>query len=251
MLDLSGAHGSLTISGAISHSCNVFFSEMAYHMSRDKNGNFSNKKGLALLEKYAKMFGLDEKSGLEIPESEPHISTDDAVRSAFGQGTNNYTVSQLARYVSTVANEGSLYDLTLLDKVETRNGKLVKKYEPKLSNELSDISSGTWEIVHKGMKNMVAESSIFRDLRKAGFNMSGKTGTAQQSKSHPDHALFVGYAPSEKPEIGLSVRIANGDKSAFASEIGRDIVKYYFELAKPSEIIHSEAATVTSDTSRD
>lgn len=243
-----GAHGSLNVVGAIQHSCNVFFSETAYAMGTGENGKFSNEKGLDILEKYAKMFGLNEKSGLEIPESEPQISTEDAIRSSFGQGTNNYTVSQLAKYVTTVANKGTLYDLTLLGKVETVDGELVKAYDPKFKAELSDVSDHTWDLVHRGMKNMVKNSAIFRSVRQANFSMSGKTGTAQQSSLHPNHALFTGYAPSDNPEIALSVRIANGDKSAFASEIGRDIVRYYFKLADESEIIHNQASSVTSET---
>lgn len=243
-----GAHGTLNVVGAIQHSCNVFFSEMSYAMSKDSSGKFSNDQGLSILEKYAKMFGLDQKSGLEIPESAPEISSEDSVRSSFGQGTNNYTVSQLAKYVTTIANKGTLYDLTLLGKVETVDGEIIKAYDPKFSAELSDISDHTWNLVHQGMKNMVKSSQIFKPLRDSGFSMSGKTGTAQQSALHPDHALFTGFAPSDSPEIALAVRIANGDKSAFASEIGRDIVRYYFELADESQIIHNQASSVTSET---
>lgn len=243
-----GSHGSLNVVGAIEHSCNVFFSEMAYKLGKDDNGKFSNARGLDILTKYAEMFGLNEKSGLEIPESEPTISTEDAVRSSFGQGTNNYTVSQLAKYVTTVANRGTLYDLTLLNKIETVDGELVKAYDPKFKAELSDVSDHTWNLVHQGMKKMVKSSAVFRPLRQANFSMSGKTGTAQQSTLHPNHALFTGFAPSENPEIALSVRIANGAKSAFASEIGRDIVRYYFKLAEESDIIHNQASSVTSET---
>ena len=194
------------------------------------------------------MFGLNETSGLEIPESEPTISTEDAVRSSFGQGTNNYTTSQLAKYVTTVANKGTLYDLTFLNKIETVDGKLVKAYDPKFKAELSDVSDHTWNLVHKGMKNMVSANAVFKPLRQANFSMSGKTGTAQQSTLHPNHALFTGFAPSDAPEIAMSVRIANGAKSAFASEVGRDIVRYYFKLAEESEIIHNKASAVTSET---
>ena len=244
-------HGSLTITGAIQHSCNNFFYEMAYRLSSDENGNYSSKKGVAILEKYAKMFAFDEKSGLEIPESSPQISSEDAIRSAIGQGTNNFTVSQLARYVSTVANSGTVYDLTLLDKVEDSDGKLVKEFKPKLNDELTEISDETWSLVHQGMEQMVASNGLFNDLRAKGFAMAGKTGTAQQSKLHPDHALFVGYAPSVDPQIGMAIRVANGNKSAYAAEIGKNIAKYYFNLADQNEIIHQGAASVTSSTSGD
>mgnify|MGYP002233714394 FL=1 len=64
--------------------------------------------------------------------------------------------------------------------------------------------------MQQGMEDMVSTTGTFDSLRLEGFQMAGKTGTAQQSETHPDHALFVGYAPSENPEIAVSVRIANG-----------------------------------------
>ena len=72
------------------------------------------------------MFGLGTTSGMEIPEADPQISDDSSVPSAIGQGTNNYTTSQLARYITAVANEGTVYNLSLLDKVTSPKGKKIK-----------------------------------------------------------------------------------------------------------------------------
>lgn len=88
------AHGSLNVVGALQHSCNDFFYEVGYRLGQDSNGNYDSDTGLEKLAKYAKMFGFDQTSGIEIPESQPQISDFDSVRSAIGQGTNNYTVSQ-------------------------------------------------------------------------------------------------------------------------------------------------------------
>ena len=76
---------------------------------------------------------------MEIPESEPQISDQYAVQSAIGQGTNNYTVSQLNRYVATVANRGTVYKLTLIDKTTDSNGKIIKEYEPTVVNTMDEI----------------------------------------------------------------------------------------------------------------
>ena len=70
----------------------------------------------------------------------------------------------------------------------------------------------------------------------------GKTGTAQQSAVHPDHGLFVGFAPAETPEIAIAVRIANGYSSSYAAEIGRDIVRANYKLADKEELITGSAA---------
>ena len=89
------------------------------------------------------------------------------------------------------------------------------------------------------MVRMVENSSTFTSL---DMSIAGKTGTAQQSETSPDHALFVGFAPSDTPEIAVAVRIANGYNSSYPSEIGRDIVKIYFGLEDANELITGQAA---------
>lgn len=232
-------HGGLNVVGALNESCNVFFYEVGYDLGLDAEGNYDSDQGIEKLAKYAKEFGLGEKSGIEIPESEPQISDEYAVQSAIGQGTNNFTVSQLNRYVSTVANKGTVYNLSLLGKTTDVDGKIIKKYESVAANQIEDVSSETWDLVHQGMIAMVANNSSFANL---GIEMAGKTGTAQQSAVHPDHGLFVGFAPAEKPEIAVAVRIANGYSSSYAAEIGRDIVRANFKLADKDELITGSAA---------
>lgn len=248
-----GAHGWLDVTGALQHSCNIFYYEMGYELgvteSGDKKGEdgkpaktYSSDLGIEKLTKYAEMFGLNEKSGLEISESKPQISDTDSVLSAIGQGTNNYTTSQLARYVTAVANRGKVFQLSLLDKTVDKKGNVVKDYQPELRNEITEVSDSTWNAVQQGMEDMVSTTGTFDSLRLEGFQMAGKTGTAQQSETHPDHALFVGYAPSENPEIAVSVRIGNGYNSSYTAEIGRDIVKYKYHLGDTEDIVTGSAS---------
>lgn len=257
------SHGSLNIEGAIEHSCNCYFYEVGYRLSLkqkglDNLGNdnaegdsttkyYSSTTGTDKIRKYAEMFGLGETSGVEIPEAEPEISDESSVPTAIGQGTNNYTTTQLARYITTVANEGTLFDLTLLDKITTTDGKVVKEYEPKIADTLDEVSSSTWEAVHNGMREVVRDeqNAIFSDVNHSELKLSGKTGTAQQSKTHPDHGLFVGFAPSDDPEIAFVVRIANGYSSRNAATVGSDLMKYYYKLEPEKEIINGKAKTVT------
>lgn len=253
------AHGNLNAAGAIENSCNSFFYEVGYRLSMKDNGldlissdndegnaterYYSSKLGLDKLKKYAEQFGLGSKSGIEILESEPEISDDSSVPTAIGQGSNNYTTSQLARYIGTVANKGTVYDLSLLNKVTTVSGKTVKEYEPKVKNQMTDVASSTWDAVHVGMRNVIlSHSETFGNLNTSSLKLSGKTGTAQQSQTHPDHALFVGFAPSDNPEVAFAIRIANGYSSTFASEIGRDVMRYYYEISPKEEILTGTAA---------
>lgn len=250
-----GAHGSLNVIGALRESCNDFYYEVGYRLGQTNKTVidpdtleettetiYSSDLGVEKIEKYATMFGLNEKTGLEIPESSPQISDTDSIRSAIGQGTNNYTTSQLARYVATVANGGTVYNLTLLDHVQDVEGTIIKEYEPSVHSKIDRVSQSTWDAVQSGMIAMVNSSPTFNVLLSEGLNMAGKTGTAQQSQTHPDHALFVGYAPAENPEVALSVRIANGYNSSYSAEIGRDYVRYMSDSTDASNLITGSAA---------
>ena len=88
-------------------------------------------------------------------------------------------------------------------------------------------------------------------LHEDEFKMAGKTGTAQQSRVHPDHGLFVGYAPYEEPEIAMAIRITNGYSSAFAAELGCEMTRYYFKLASPKTLLHGSASTNLSSSHGD
>lgn len=121
------SHGNLNVSQAIQHSCNYFFYEMGYRLGNGHDNIVDNEKGLSKLKKYANKYGLTKKSGIELAEAEPTFSDLDVVRSAIGQGSNSYTPVQLSRYVTTIANGGTCYDLTLIDKTKnTKSGKKEK-----------------------------------------------------------------------------------------------------------------------------
>lgn len=243
-----GAHGSLNVVGALEVSCNNFFYEVGYRLGQDEEGTYDSDQGIAVLAEYAELFGLGEKSGVGIPGAEPEISDEYAVQSAIGQGTNNYTVSQLARYVSAVANRGNVNSLTLVDRITYADGTVISENETETVRTMEEVSEDTWDLVQEGMEQMVSSSSTFAGIH---FSMAGKTGTAQQSSLHPDHALFVGYAPSDSPEIAVAVRIAYGYSSSYAAEIGRDIAKIWFDRDTAGEVITGEAAELGAAISGD
>ena len=242
-----GAHGYENVVTALRDSCNDYFYNIGYAMGMSGE-EYDSDKGTDTLAKYAKEFWLDEKSGVEIPESEPQISDEYSVQSAIGQGTNNYTVSQLNRYVAAVADRGTVHKLTLLDKTTDVNGKVIKEYEPEVTNTIEEVSDNTWNLIHQGMIAMVQDMPQFNGME---VSMAGKTGTAQQSEVHPDHVLFVGFAPAEKPEIAIAVRIANGYNSAYTAEIGRDIVKTYYQTSDSDKLITGKAAQLGAAVSGD
>ena len=242
-------HGSLDVVGAIENSCNVFFYNVGYNLSIDDDGNYDSTLGTDRLGKYAELFGLGEKSGLEIDEASPDISNEYSIQSAIGQGNHNFTVSQLNRYVTTIANRGTVYDLTLIDRTADANGSLLRDNEAEVVRTIDEFDSSTWDMLQEGMEKMVTSHySTFSDLE---FSMAGKTGTAQHNELHANHALFVGYAPTDSPEVSIAVRIAYGYNSGYASEVARDVLRIYFDPDLKDELITGHAAAIGSGMSGD
>ena len=224
-------------------------------LEQDESGDpsFSSTLGTDTLKKYAVLFGLGDTSGLEIPESKPQISDETSVLSAIGQGNNNYTTSQLARYITAIANKGTVYNLSLLDKVVSVDGETVVDFTPEVKNTIDDVATSSWNAVHNGMRKVisVAQAKLFSKLDSSNILVSGKTGTAQQSSTHPDHGLFVGFAESDNPEVAFAIRIANGYSSTYAAEIGSKVMQYYYQVTPDEELITGTAAEIAANTGGD
>lgn len=244
----TSSHGSVDITEALEVSCNYFFYEMGWRLGMDSSGTNKDQIGLEKLKKYASLYGLDRKSGIELEEAEPQISDVDAVRSAIGQGTNNYTPVQLARYLTAVATSGTLYDLTLIDKVVDKDGSVILDNKAK-SEQLSQISSTTWNLIHEGMYKVAngSESSSSYIFKNFPVKVAGKTGTAQESTSRPNHALFLSYGPYEDPEISVAVVIPNGYASGNAVELAQSIYSYYFNVEDKQKLVNGKAILPKSD----
>lgn len=223
-----GKHGKIDVSKAIYHSCNYFYYEVGYRLAEDANGQYSDSLGIAKLTKYAEMFGLGRKSGIEVSELEPQISTRDVVRSSIGY-LHSFTPSQIARYATTLANKGNCYDLTLIDCVKDKNNVLLYDNSAKLVNQITEFTAAEWGQVQKGMYLVLnSGGSTGKLYDKLGFNAAGKSGTAQVSDTKPSHALFVSYAPYENPEIAVAVVIPNGYSSGYPVDFGYVVYDYYY-----------------------
>ena len=238
-----GAHGALNVTGGLQNSCNWFFYEVGYRLGITKD-TFSDKLALEKLAKAADLYGLSETSGVEIEEYAPEVSDTDGVRSAIGHGTNNYTTVGLARYVTTVANGGTCYNLTLVDRIEDHSGALVEDNHARVRNTV-DMEASYWSAIHSGMRKVVESKAYYADL---GVAVAGKTGTAQEDRTRANHALFISYAPYEDPEISVTVRVANGYTSDYSAQIARDVYEYYYGLKDESEIVTGTAGDLQGGT---
>ena len=242
-----GAHGFLTVTPAIRHSCNGYFFNVGFYLAM-RDGNYDDKYGSERLAKYADLYGLSEKTGIEIVESDPQMSDTDPVRSAIGQGTAAYTTVGLARYVTTIANNGTCFNLTLIDRVTDKDSKLVYENDATVRNTL-EMGYGYWDAIHQGMRGSVLNQPYWSEV---DVNVAGKTGTAEESKSRGDHALFVSYAPYESPEITVTVRVAFGYTSGYTAQIAKDMYKYIYNNPEQRDsIINNEAQEMDSQTIND
>ena len=239
-------HGYENVTSAIRDSCNYFFYNVGYQLATS-SGSYNEEAGLDTLSKYADLYGLTDKSGVEIGEYAPDVSTKDPVRSAIGQGSNSYTTVGLARYVTTIANSGTCYNLTLLDKTTDSRGNLLKEYHAEVRNQI-DLPQEYWNAFHLGMRQVVENKKYFSDL---AVNVAGKTGTAEQTASRPNHALFICYAPYENPEIAIATRIPFGYSSDYAAQFTRDIIKYYYGLAEEDDLITGTADSLDNAVSNE
>jgi penicillin-binding protein 2 len=239
--DLGGTHGSLTVSGALEVSCNYFFYDMGYRLSKDSDNSYLDIRGVNALNEYATLLGLGTKTGIEIGDSDPTLPVQDAVRSSIGQTANTYTPVQLARYVSTLANGGTSYELNVIDKILENNGALFFDKTPAVTWK-NDFEQTNIKTIQEGMYLVTSGSRGTARTIFSGFPIpvAGKTGTAQQSITRPDHGIFVGYAPYTKPEIGVSVVIPFGYGSTVPTIVGKDVIGAYYQIGE--EKIDDEAS---------
>lgn len=225
-------HGPTDVKRALEVSCNYYFSEMGFRLGKLENNAFSHKTAISILDKYIHYFGLDTTSGVELGEQNPQNTSFDALRAAFGNNRNLYNPAQLARYVSSIANGGTTYNLFMIDKVISQQkevvdeGKTTVYYENNFQPEyIEAIQQGMYDVTTG--KNGTAKS-IF-----AGFEVpvAGKTGTAQNSHGEGnDHAVFTGYAPYDNPQIGISLVLPYAGGSANAAKVSREIIGIYFNI---------------------
>jgi penicillin-binding protein 2 len=233
-------HGNQTFLEAISNSCNVFFYTMGQKLGIDK------------LNHYAMMFGLGEKTGIDlpgelkglVPSQEWKRNTfnqvwypGDTVNLSIGQGYLLTTPFQIHNMLCIIANEGVVYRPFNVEKIVSQSGELLRKYESEIIREVN-VSPETFRVVKEGMKKVIEEGTG-RNARIEEVAVAGKTGTAQNPQGE-NHAWFVGFAPFQNPEICVTVFIEHGgDGSQSAAPIAGNIIQSYLRK-QYDHIVQSE-----------
>lgn len=213
-------HGRLNVTGAITNSCNYFFSEMGYRLKMEG------------LRKYLVQFGLGEKTGIEIPETagllpENPQGQNQAPWAAYGQGTQLYSPLQLANYVATLVSGGKHCQAHLLKAAKAYdNSSVVATGNTEPLNTI-DISDENLNAVKAGMKGLV-EGTLSPYFRNCVVSAGAKTGTSQVGADTKNHGVFICFAPYDDPEIAVAIAIERADAGAALASTAVNILNAYF-----------------------
>ena len=223
-----GPHGSLDVEHAIEKSCNTFFYNLIYKIGLDKWAE------------YARRFGFGSKTGVDIGEEVAGLIPDSKYyeniygpkwpRSimaslAIGQGETSVTPIQLAQYVALIANGGKSFVPHLVKGYIDEETKQLVPFKFKQINV--GVKQEVLDIVKHGMFLVVNGYGTATWIRMKDIKIAGKTGTAQNPHGK-DHALFVCFAPYEKPEIAIAVVVENvGFGSTYAAPIAKKLIEAY------------------------
>jgi penicillin-binding protein 2 len=219
------------------------------------------------IERYARMFGFGEPTGLELDSEKSGLVPSRAWKErvvkerwyhgetmnlAIGQGFLTVTPIQLLAYANTIANRGMWVRPTLLSR-SAIGGANAPAAEPPLAahSSLLPIAPENFDIVRAGMYGVVnGDQGTARRARSRIVEVSGKTGTSQvvgrrtrnseealeENEAFQPHSFFVAYAPSNDPEISVLVLVEHGKSGGeSAAPIARKVIEYYFQEVRPRE----------------
>jgi penicillin-binding protein 2 len=247
--------GALTIRDALTFSSDVFF----YKLAGGESPEFDTGLGEERLAGYARMFGIGELTGIDLPGEAPGLVPDpqwkrkqigdiwtvgDTYNMGIGQGYVLATPLQVANYTAVVANGGTLYKPQLVHSVVDSDGRIVRKIEPQVIRHVA-VSPQNLAIVREGMRNAVTRGTAVK-VNLAEVNVAAKTGTAEfygpKVNGHlPTHAWFTAFAPYENPQVVVTVFVyGGGEGSEIAAPAAADILRAYFQLAPDSPLVNSQ-----------
>lgn len=221
-------HGTIDVSTALGVSCNYFFYELGARTGIDK------------ISTYAKDFGLDSSTGIELSKEEAigTVATPknrkarggkwyagDTLQAAIGQSDNLFTPVAMSAYAAALANGGTLYSSHILKAVGDLDGNLTKT-GPEILNTI-DISAKTMQTIKEGMLYVTQKGTAKEVFRNFPIEIAGKTGTAQVGNS--TNGLFIGYAPADNPKISFCVVIEGGKSAYSAATVLKNVLSYYID----------------------
>ena len=254
--DKKGGHGIVDMQKSIVESCDTYYYTLARDMGVNMMHDFMKPLG------FGQITGIDlqgESKGV-LPSTEWKKNTfkkpeqqkwyeGETISLGIGQGYNAFTILQLAHAMANVANNGVVMKPHLVKAVEdpfTRNRVLTT---PKESYRI-DLNQDNIEVIKKAMVEVNVSGTSATAFKGTGYQVGGKTGTAQvfslNSKEYKhgstaeflrDHALYIAFAPADKPTIVIAMVVENaGFGAQYAAPIARKALDFYIEGKWPKEI---------------
>lgn len=224
-------HGDQTFGQAVGNSCNPVMAQVAFKLGYDK------------FYEYLRGFGFDRKTGIDLPGEAVGVTVNrdkavdiDLAAMSIGQ-SNSYTPIQMITAISAVANGGKLMQPYIVAKITDNDGNVVKETQPTVVRQV--VSAQTSQTMREILNGVVEEGTGSRG-KVAGYNVCGKTGTAQKvvngRYSNTDYICsYAGFAPAEDPEIAVLVFVDSPKYEkmgglvsgpVFANIMG-DVLRYY------------------------
>ena len=236
-------HEHVNAAQALKVSCNYYFFWLADNMR------------ISDIDATAKALGLGEKTGIELwenlgyranPDTKALLSKGedkvwyqgDQVLAGIGQSVNQFTPMQLCSYVSTLANRGTRYQATLLNRVVSSDYRslLLESKASALSH--LEISDEAYEAYTTGMKLVASESggTAYRVFQNYPISIAAKTGTAETGMAGSDNGAFVCYAPAENPQIAIAIYGEKAGHGSTLASLAKAILDVYFEVGEIGDV---------------
>lgn len=229
------AHGNINVQRALGVSCNIFFFEIARQL------------GIKKLNAYAKLFGLGQKTGIEIDEAQGILAgieyrdsigkgwkPGETLLASIGQSDNSFTPLQLSNYCAAIANGGTRYVPYLVSKVLSADYKTtLYEHTPEVAVQ-TNISKESLETVKGGMYIVANETSCEPYLGHLKYKVACKTGTAEKTRRvngvyvDGTDGFLIAFGPYEDAEISIAVVIENAGSGSSTAQVAADIFEYYF-----------------------
>ncbi len=233
------AHAPSDVKMAIAQSNDIFFYTIG--------GGYGNIQGLGMsrMKKYDNLFGLGELTGIDLPGEVSGLIPDeqwkldkvgekwyigDSYHAAIGQGYVTVTPIQLANYIATIANGGTLYSPRIVNRIKNNNGQeeIVAPHVIRSNFIASDIM----QTVREGMRMTVTEGTA-QVLKSLPVEVAGKTGTAQFGSEGKTHSWFAAFAPYDNPTIAIIVLVpGGGEGNSAALPVAQSALQWYFTQKK-------------------
>lgn len=243
-------HGAVNLHKAQVVSCDTFFYVMSYRMGIDK------------MNTWMRQFGFGEKTGVDLPSESSGLYPNpewkmrtrnskwlrgETISVSIGQGAFTATPLQLAMATAITANQGAHITPHVLR--ESKGAKLHTVHNAPNGHIQFNGKPEDWVKMREAMVDVI-NSGTGRGIRTSMYSIAGKTGTAQVksiaqgkryneallSERQLDHGLFVGFAPSEDPEISIAVVWENGRHGGSAAQIAKPIFDYWLLTRKKNPI---------------